>query len=185
MLSFFGANSAWPQQLVAWCPVQQSKLKDLHHRMEWRCRHHISDGIILAGLSSNEKAFRCQSEKSFLLKVLTQPLYLMNLPKSPSLSHWRFFCLLKLLLQEAAPNVIEMHMLFVLNSNQGIHHIPWELEVIIRHNVWQWCSRSAIGSESKHPQPTLGKSHYSFRLFFQKIIHRLAFHHSQYSMHPF
>lgn len=114
-------------------------------------------------LASSDKAFRCQSEKSFLLKVLTQPLYLMNLPKSPSLSHWRFFCLLKLLLQEPAPNVIEMHMLVVLNSNQGIHHIPWELELTIRHNVWQWCSRSAIGSESTHPQQTLGKSNYSYR----------------------
>ncbi len=134
--------------------------------------------------ASNEKAFRCQSEKSFLLKVLTKPLYLMNLPKSPSPSHRRFFCLLKLLLQEPAPNVIEMHMLVVLNSNQGIHHIPWELEVIIRHNVWQWCSRSAIGSESTHPQPDSRKE----SLFFQegrKITHRLAFHHSQYSMHPF
>lgn len=51
VLSFFGANSAWPQRLVAWCSVLQSKLKDLHPRMEWRCRYHNSDGIILAGLS--------------------------------------------------------------------------------------------------------------------------------------
>ncbi len=132
----------------------------------------------------HEKAFRCQAEKSFLFEVLTQPLHLMNPPKGPSLSHWRFFCLLKLLLQEPAPNAIEMHMLVVLNSNQGIHHIPWELQVIIRHNVWQWCSRSAIGSESTHP-PTDSRKE---SLFFQEgrtTIHRLAFHHSQYSMHPF